>query len=64
MGFGYSMANVQGGRNLSPYLQVEKIDARWLEAIGYKGVKERKDRVATDGGRGEKGLYWVEDASN
>jgi hypothetical protein len=68
MGFKYSMANVQEGGNLSPYLQVKKIDSRWLEAIGYEGaskevrhvsatVKGRKDSVATVGewGRGCRG---------
>ena len=56
MGFGYSMMNGKEGADLSPYIQVEKIDPKWLKAIGYKGAakevskkRARMDSVATDG---------------
>jgi hypothetical protein len=63
MGLGYSMANVayaQGAEaDVSPYIQLENIDPKWLEAIGYKEpareveeTKKRKYNVATDGSSG------------
>ena len=53
---GYANLNVKEGGDLSPYLQPENIDPKWLKAIGYKSPamvveKERaaKDKVGTGG---------------
>ena len=41
---------------MSPYLQLENIDPKWLKAIGYEGpagevqqTREEKTHVGTDG---------------
>lgn len=56
LGMGYANANVKEGGDLSPYLQLENIDPKWLKAIGYKGAamkvdeeKEKKERVEASG---------------
>lgn len=56
MGMGYTMANVKAGSDLSPYLQLENIDPKWLKAIGYKGpadeVQEKikeKEKIDSSG---------------
>ena len=46
LGMGYSMSSVkfQEGKedaDVSPYIQLENIDPKWLEAIGYKGPAKR-----------------------
>lgn len=40
MGMGYSMKNFNG--NYSPYLQVENIDPKWLEAVGSSAPKTNR----------------------
>lgn len=42
---GYSMSNVKEGSDLSPYLQLENIDPKWLRAIGYEGPAEEVEAV-------------------
>lgn len=56
MGMGFSMSNLKEGSDLSPYLQLENIDPKWLKAIGYKGpanevqaLREEKEKVETSG---------------
>ncbi|KAF2641018.1 FAD/NAD(P)-binding domain-containing protein [Massarina eburnea CBS 473.64] len=53
MGMGFSLSNIQEGADLSPYLQLENIDPKWLAAIGYKGVSKevegkREEKRKTD----------------
>ncbi|PSN74052.1 FAD/NAD(P)-binding domain-containing protein [Corynespora cassiicola Philippines] len=56
IGMGYTTANVKAGSDLSPYLQLENIDPKWLKAIGYKGpadeVQEKikeKEKIDSSG---------------
>ncbi|KAF2790345.1 FAD/NAD(P)-binding domain-containing protein [Melanomma pulvis-pyrius CBS 109.77] len=56
LGMGASLSNVKQGADISPYLQLEHIDPRWLKAIGYKSaaleveeVRETKVKVETNG---------------
>lgn len=56
LGMGYTMADVTEGADVSPYLQVENIDPKWLQAIGYKGpveeveeVRNEKEKTGTSG---------------
>lgn len=50
------MSNVQDDGDLSPYIQVENLDPKWLAAIGYeesaKEVEEaqRKKRIVEKSG--------------
>lgn len=53
---GAALSNVKQGADISPYLQLENIDPRWLKAIGYKGAaleveeaREAKEKVETNG---------------
>lgn len=47
MGMGFCRANLTEGSDLSPYLQLENIDPKWLEAVGYRtdsgGMKRQRD---------------------
>ncbi|CAO2658339.1 Nn.00g060620.m01.CDS01 [Neocucurbitaria sp. VM-36] len=69
LGMGFAVCNKKfPDADVSPYLQVENVDPRWLKAIGYEGparevqrAKEAKEemaveRKAVDGGGEEKGL--------
>lgn len=57
LGMGYAMCNVKYPElDVSPYLQLENIDPKWLEAIGYEKpaqqveqTRQEKTHVATDG---------------
>ncbi|KAF2741842.1 FAD/NAD(P)-binding domain-containing protein [Sporormia fimetaria CBS 119925] len=56
LGMGFARANVEKGADLSPYLQLENIDPKWLTAIGYQAaaeevgkVREEKEKVETSG---------------
>ncbi|KAF2472585.1 FAD/NAD(P)-binding domain-containing protein [Lindgomyces ingoldianus] len=56
LGMGYSKLNLVPGSDLSPYLQVQNIDPKWLKAIGYEGPtkevedeREKKEKVVTSG---------------
>lgn len=57
LGMGYAVCNKEyPNSDVSPYLQLENIDPRWLKAIGYDGpatqvqqVREEKRHVETDG---------------
>jgi hypothetical protein len=58
LGMGAALSNVTQGADISPYIQLENIDPRWLKAIGYKAAasevqKERvaKDKIETNGKR-------------
>lgn len=53
---GAALSNVTQGADVSPYIQLENIDPRWLKAIGYKDSasevqKERdaKEKTETSG---------------
>lgn len=57
LGMGYAVCNKKFPEtDVSPYLQVENIDPKWLEAIGYKGpatqveqIRQEKTHTETDG---------------
>jgi hypothetical protein len=57
LGMGYAICNVKYPESdVSPYLQLENIDPKWLKAIGYEGPavevhqkREEKVHVKTDG---------------
>lgn len=57
LGMGYAMCNAKyPDSDPSPYLQLENIDPKWLEAIGYKKPAQQveqarleKTHTATDG---------------
>lgn len=57
LGMGYSLCNKQyPDSDVSPYLQLENIDPKWLKAIGYEGpakevqqARDDKTHVGTDG---------------
>lgn len=40
LGMGFCKSNLEEGVDLSPYLQLENIDPKWLKAIGFKGSIE------------------------
>jgi len=53
---GYANLDANKGGDLRPYLQLENIDPRWLNAIGYEkpaeevqAVREDKEKVGTSG---------------
>ncbi|KAF2729694.1 FAD/NAD(P)-binding domain-containing protein [Polyplosphaeria fusca] len=60
LGMGWDRSRLVEKPDFSPYIQLENLDPRWLEAIGYQGaaeeavgVGEGEDRVGTSGeGRG------------
>jgi hypothetical protein len=69
LGMGYAICNVEfPNSDVSPYLQLENIDPKWLKAIGYEGpalevekVRDEKEapavkRTAKDGSVGEQPL--------
>ena len=52
---GTAPVNTKTDGDLSPYLQLENIDPRWLKAIGYKGAvdevakeKDTKEKTRTN----------------
>jgi hydroxyversicolorone monooxygenase len=45
LGMGFNHTATKKGADFSPYLQLENIDPKWLEAIGYKGPAERVEGV-------------------
>lgn len=57
LGMGYATCNKKfPDSDVCPYLQLENIDPKWLEAIGYEGpaeevqkIREEKTHVSTDG---------------
>ena len=56
LGMGYANLDANKGGDLRPYLQLENIDPRWLNAIGYEkpaeevqAVREDKEKVGTSG---------------
>jgi hypothetical protein len=57
LGMGYAVCNKKYPEaDISPYLQVENIDPKWLKAIGYDGpaeqvqqAKRQRTHVETDG---------------
>ena len=57
LGMGYAICNkFFPETDVSPYLQLENIDPKWLKAIGYEGsagevqeTREQKTHVGTDG---------------
>lgn len=61
LGMGYARCNVEYPEaDVSPYLQVENIDPKWLKAIGYGGAageveraREAKERMAVERGVGD-----------
>lgn len=55
-GMGASLLNVTQGADISPYIQLENIDPKWLRAIGYKGAasevqeeRDAKEKMETSG---------------
>jgi hypothetical protein len=56
---GASLSDVTQGADISPYIQLENIDPKWLEAIGHKSTasnvqeernaKEKKE-MSSEGG--------------
>jgi hypothetical protein len=56
---GASLSDVTQGADISPYIQLENIDPKWLEAIGHKNTasdvqeernaKEKKE-TSSEGG--------------
>lgn len=53
---GFTKANVTEGADLSPYIQLENLDPKWLKAIGYDGAakqvaaeREKKEKTETSG---------------
>jgi hypothetical protein len=63
LGMGASLSNVVQGADLSPYLQLENIDPKWLKAIGYESAasevqeeRNAKEKTETNGEvRGSRG---------
>lgn len=61
LGMGYAVCNKKyPDSDVSPYLQLENIDPKWLKAIGYEGpagevqqTREEKTHVRTDGSTDE-----------
>lgn len=45
LGLGYALSNTKEGADLSPYLQLENIDPKWLEAIGYEDAAKVVEEV-------------------
>ncbi|ORY04951.1 hypothetical protein BCR34DRAFT_491184 [Clohesyomyces aquaticus] len=46
LGMGYTRSNVEKDADLSPYLQLQNIDPRWVEAVGLKSTV----KVGEEGG--------------
>ncbi|KAK7181161.1 hypothetical protein DPSP01_010617 [Paraphaeosphaeria sporulosa] len=57
MGMGFCMANTVEGSDLSPYLQLENIDPKWLKAVGYEGTPEESQNGRKHPNR-HRELYW------
>lgn len=56
LGMGYSLPNTIPESDLSPYIQVEYIDPKWLNAIGHRSLanevqneKDKKELATVDG---------------
>lgn len=53
---GASLADVTQGADISPYIQLENIDPKWLNSIGYKSAtsevqeeRNAKEKTETNG---------------
>jgi len=56
LGMGFTKSNITEGADLSPYIQLENLDPKWLKAIGYDGAakevaaeRKKKEKTVTSG---------------